>query len=218
MTGTTSTKAARTVSPEVRARYIAACITNYATADAAGKRAIRAALKSHMKACMAANDLTAFEWHTAINALPSKVSLDKPAVDYGTELAVRIATLRAAADLLESGAVTPEGMPADTMPQAVEASWSAVRESANRLASAKITRSTDRNSIGDVIARAIEGQESGTFLSVADVRRMGAIEGYVPSDGAIAARLFPADNKACTVPGVTPAEATSNQPRGLIVN
>jgi hypothetical protein len=63
------------------------------------------------------------------------------------------------------------------------------RSAATKLASAKITRSGDRNPIAEVIVRAFEGLDVGTVLKVSEVARRGALGDYRPSGGAIVAHL-----------------------------
>lgn len=63
----------------------------------------------------------------------------------------------------------------------------------------------ERRDIGKHIAEAFAEVESGTFLTVAEIRNHKSAEygDNPPSAGAISARLFPANGK-CTVEGITP--------------
>lgn len=63
----------------------------------------------------------------------------------------------------------------------------------------------ERRDIAKHILNAFEGQESGTFLSIAEIKNTASTEygDASPSAGAISARLFPASGK-CTVEGITP--------------
>lgn len=64
-----------------------------------------------------------------------------------------------------------------------------------------------RRDIGKHISEAFEGVESGTFLTVAEIRKHESSEygKNSPSAGAISARLFPASGK-CTIEGITPGQ------------
>lgn len=65
----------------------------------------------------------------------------------------------------------------------------------------------ERHDIGEHIRQAFEGQESGTFLTVAEIRNFKSTEygDTPPSAGAISARLFPQSGK-CTLDFVTPGQ------------
>lgn len=63
----------------------------------------------------------------------------------------------------------------------------------------------ERHDIGKHIAEAFEGVESGTFLTIAEIRKHESSEygSNPPSAGAISARLFPKSGKV-SVEGITP--------------
>lgn len=65
----------------------------------------------------------------------------------------------------------------------------------------------ERRDIGKHIASAFAGVESGTFLTVAEIKKHKSDEygDSSPSAGAISARLFPKSGK-CTVEGITPSQ------------
>lgn len=67
----------------------------------------------------------------------------------------------------------------------------------------------ERRDVGKHILNAFEGVESGTFLTVAQIRATKSEEygDALPSAGAISARLFPqGDGTKCTVEGITPGQ------------
>lgn len=68
--------------------------------------------------------------------------------------------------------------------------------------------SGERHDIGEHIRQAFEGQASGTFLTVAEIRNFKSSEygDNPPSAGAISARLFPHSGK-CTLDFVKPGQA-----------
>lgn len=68
----------------------------------------------------------------------------------------------------------------------------------------------ERRNIAKHIDEAFAGQESGAFLSIAEIRNFTSEEygSDHPSPGAISARLFPKSGK-CTLEGVTPATSES---------
>lgn len=94
---------------------------------------------------------------------------------------------------------------------------SAVVKAAVKLATGKSARvggrsggstfTGERRDIGKHIAEAFEGEETGSFLTVAEIRKFKSEEygDNPPSAGAISARLFPTSGK-CTVEGVEPGQ------------
>lgn len=73
------------------------------------------------------------------------------------------------------------------------------------------TYSGPRRNVANHITSAFEGVESGTFLKISDIAAHKSEEygDSQPSSGAIAARLFPSNDKGCTIPGITPGEDAS---------
>lgn len=65
----------------------------------------------------------------------------------------------------------------------------------------------ERRDIAKHIAEAFEGVDSGTFMTIADIRKFVSAEygTNLPSAGAISARLFPSSGK-CTLDGVVPSQ------------
>jgi hypothetical protein len=117
MTSTTTTPAA-IVTPEDRAAAIVASIptpADYMAADRAGKAAIRTAVTAIVQAAIRPNGAGLAVAMTAQAALDAyaPAATSAPTVDYADRIAVRIATFRLAADLLESGAVMPTDLPDD---------------------------------------------------------------------------------------------------------
>lgn len=64
----------------------------------------------------------------------------------------------------------------------------------------------ERRDIGEHIRQAFADVDTGTFLTIAEIRNKKSTEygDNPPSAGAISARLFPGEGKKCTVPGVEP--------------
>jgi len=73
-----------------------------------------------------------------------------------------------------------------------------------------------RRDIGKHIAAAFEGIESGTFLTVAQIRKHHSDEygDELPSAGAVSARLFPRNNGKCTIEGITPGQLDGKGNKG----
>lgn len=67
----------------------------------------------------------------------------------------------------------------------------------------------DRRDIAKHIQEAFADKNDGDFLSVAEIRKFRSEEygDSQPSAGAISARLFPKDDKPCTVEGVRPGQS-----------
>jgi hypothetical protein len=193
--------------------YQVPSLAEYQAADGATKRSMRATAEKEMKAALMADqgDLAKEILLSLSTWAPAKAS---PAeIDWNGLVSVRIATLRAAADALESGlaqaAGTPEGFtyqPEDDQETEADETYLA------RLLAAKVGNSKAEG--GDWQERfdqAFEGLESGAFLRIQEIaNKVGLPQG----SGAIAARLFPGEGKVCTLKGYVPVEASADQPRG----
>ncbi len=191
---------------------VSGVIAAYNQADKAEKAKIRATLSAQMRSAIMAGDLQlAQAIMTAQNECKGNNNEPKAEVDFADVLAARIATLRAAADALESGKLVPAGFPDGFVFDG--RTGSADEETASKIATTKVTRtrSGERHSIEEVIERAFEGLESGATLKVSEIARRGAIEGYNPSQGAIAARI----NSKSGVVGYKVLERNANGPLRL---
>ncbi len=162
----------------------------YRSLDVKGKAKARAALSRikddairGMQFDLAQTAMTRLD-EIATSAPKVSVEIDAAAV-----IAQRVADLRTAASLLESGELAPEGLDVSAVDYSALPVVLSDAGAANKLATAKITRSTVRNKIDAVLERAFEGIEEGTFLTVAQIREAGKTAEYTPSDGAIRARL-----------------------------
>lgn len=229
MTTKTSTRSTKSTTTTDATPFVPtpdeATVEAYRAADQSGKAKIRASVqKSMVDATMALDGETAANWAATLGALTAKSSSPKVEIDPKQVIAQRVADLEHAVRLLRTGTVptdlTHEWAESDfvggfvTLPD-VEAD----AENATKIASQKLTRTDARRSIDGAVERAFEGLDSGSFLTVAEIRTrslVGGPEGYVPSDGAIAARLFPRNGGDCTLVGVVPTEADipAGTPRG----
>jgi hypothetical protein len=165
-------------------------VVTYRDLDAGDKARARAYAKSAVADAMRSGDFdTAKEVFDLAESLSTPVESAKVTVDPAVTVSNRIATLRYAADLLESGQVTPEGIDADTLGDLAEGT--ADEESAHKIAGAKITRSGVRRSIGAHVAQVFEGRPSGSALKVSEVANLRSEEygDSKPSSGAIAAHF-----------------------------
>lgn len=197
-----------------------AVVAHYRSLDKSTKATFLTGLKSDMKAAMGRLDPSAFDLNVTIEACTAKVASVREPVNASQFIADRVASLRLAAYLLESGQAAPTDLDVssvdftdlpDQTRELDEDGSDPIARAAREVASAKISRSTQRRSIQSVIDNAFADLESGDFLTVAEIRTKGQWTGYVPSDGAIAARLYPT-NKAnqptdCTLEGVEPVAA-----------
>lgn len=195
-----------------------ATVEAYRAADKSEKAKIRTRLSATVDSAIEALDLhTAADARATLAACVTAPKSESESVPVTLVVARRIATLRAAADAIESGHLVPEGLDADeidyeSLPDEVQKFWflpsgaalgqwtDEVRESASKMATAKITRSGDRHDIGEVIVRAFESQPVGTVLTVAQIRAAGSVEGYVPSPGAVANKIQSGHEMIALVP------------------
>lgn len=194
----------------------------YAAADQSGKAKIRSDVDKIMKSALRAVADDAGWVAVAVAAAAALASYGPstaPAVtvDWSAKIAGRVATLRYAADLLESGAVRPANVP-DSFTYEVpdESDWSAVdRSAAVTLAGARVGRSGRRGNVADHITEVLSEAGVGVRLTVSmianKITEAYPADGPRPSDGAVAARLF--GKSGCTVDGVEAFEATATQPR-----
>ena len=187
---------------------VLATVAEYLAADAKGKAAIRKAAEEAMRAAIVAQDteaaMAAMQARDGyVSARAAKAPVE---VNWDELVAGRIATLEAAIYRLRTGAF-------DGAPEGYRFEGDATKAPVDEAAMATLTkvRRASRRDLGAAIADVV----TGDFMTVAAIRRAitEATEGdYVPSDGAIAARLFA--EGGCTVPGVVAVEATTEAPRG----
>lgn len=192
---------------------VLASVADYMAADTKGKAAIRKAADDAVTAAIKAGGIDGLaaaqsamavrESYTTARATSTPVEIDWTAL-----VADRIATLNAAVERLVSGNFdgAPDGFVFDGSKSGT------VDESA--LAGLTKVRRSARRDLGSMI----ESVVTGDFQTVAQIRAaiVAATDGdYVPSDGAVAARLFPA-NGQCTLTGVAPVDATNESPRGAV--
>lgn len=187
----------------------------YRSGDAKVKGKIRSDLEKAFKAAVASaktieDMVRAQAIQTHLESLKSTKS-DKVTATPEEIVAARIANLRLAADLLESGTVRPDGIESvsvtDLAHEVAGRFVSGDLATATKIASAKITKSGPQHNVAEVIEHAFEGKSSGTFLTVAQI---AAASDY-PHQGAVAARLFPAKGD-CTVDGVVPGRRDESDP------
>lgn len=187
---------------------------DYAAASIADKAAARAAADAAVRDALKAGDLAGAQAAMALRESYAPAAAPKVEVNYGQLVAVRVASLRRAADLIESGQVRPAGVPddADLTPEPLSAVETAtVADLAQTMAAHKVARSVPtgpRSNVGAAIESWAASVEPGTFGSAGDIAR--AMD--LPSSGAVAARLFPRSGEACNVPGVTPVTPAQGFP------
>lgn len=101
---------------------------------------------------------------------------------------------------------------------------SALAQRALKLASGKVSKGSGgpkapftgvRHDIGKHILEAFADKADGDFLTVAQIVSFKSSEygTETPSPGAVSARLFPKSGK-CTLEGISPVDATGDQPKG----
>jgi hypothetical protein len=188
-------------------------VTTYAAADRAAKSAIRSACDSAMRDAIASGDIesaAAYMSHGKSLVTTPNTRTETPV---SVVIANRVRELRAAADMLAFGLVTPDGIDrsaydsADVRAAASDMSNRPNADAVSRIASARIGRAAHTNNVADIIVSALTNVPFGTVLTVAQIA--GTVPGL--SDGAVAARLFPAAGRDMTVPNVTPVDGP---PRG----
>ena len=178
----------------------------YRAATVAEKARLRADATTRLNDAVDALDMDAARAaRDAIKSWTDAVASAPVVVDYAAILSVRVATLRAAADAIESGRIVPAGVPAGT--SVAVGPFMADDDAAARIAGAKITRSTVRNNIADAIEQAFEDADAGTFMSCATIaKKMG-----LPSAGAVAARHDDWDHDT-----IRAVDATADRAKGYM--
>lgn len=143
------------------------------------------------------------------------------AIDYVALVASRVATLRLAADLIESGKVTPDGVDVATVDLSglADIAGTPNEELATKLATSRVSRrtGTDSHDTKAIIEHAFEQVDSGTFLSIAQIRSLGhestCCDTY-KGDGAIAAYMFPSGSPRDDIAGVQVVNMEAGRARG----
>lgn len=141
-------------------------------------------------------------------------------IDYPQLVANRRATLTLALRMLSTGLVVPTDVPTTDDDRPVTDGTTNVvgradRSAAIALASARVAP-TGRHNVGDGIATVVTDRFMTVREIAAAIGRLTPDDDYVPSDGAVAARLFPRTG-SCTIPGVTPVPAGNGRSsRGAI--
>lgn len=172
-----------------------------AQTDQKGRSAVRKQVEQARDAAMIAATSDPTKIAVAVSMIATLGALkvdsakaDRPEVPVEVKIAQRVAVLRLAAEMLATLQVTPEGLTFEGELPEVEVT-DELREAATKLAGSKITRSVDRHDIAQYIVRAFEAAEAdeacedSTQLTIAQVRRYGALEGYLASPGAIRSNL-----------------------------
>lgn len=211
-----------TINPAVSAaeKALAGDATEYRALDKKGKASVRKALRDVMTEALRKADFeTAQRYQKASDLLvaDNNNTASEP-TDYAQVVANRIATLRAAADLLANGTVVPDGFPTGDDAPSINYDSLPVPtvddDTVSAIATAKITRAVDRKSIQEVIDVAFAELEEGEFLTVQQICHAS---GHM-QPGAVAARLFPVnkdgDPRPTTLTGVVAVEATPDHPKG----
>jgi hypothetical protein len=186
----------------------------YAAATGPAKAAVKREAEAEMKSALLAGDFDRAKSLAEIVAGLAPAKPEKAPVDYRQLVADRVATLRAAAEALESGLVRPAGVP-DEVDLADLPEGKSDDETATKLAKSRIVRGY--NSIQAAVDRAFDGAESGTFLTCTEIANRGATEDYRPSPGAVAARTD-WDTLETTLEGVTPVNGDNGRGRGYVKN
>lgn len=180
----------------------------YLAATVADKARLRAKAEAGIKAAVDTLDMAAATVaKAALDAYLASGATTKAApVDYAALVAQRVADLRHAADLIESGLVRPSGVPDEAdLTRTVEGPIQADTEAATKLASAKVARSATRNDIQAAIIEAFEGLDSGDFLTCQEIANKQGL----PSSGAVAAR-----HEGWDVEGILAVPASGDRAKG----
>lgn len=177
-------------------------VDTYRDSDAKGKAKIRKSVNDLMiESMMKMDAVTARAYKIISDMLVSGSAKSSEKVDINRVVAERVATLRLAATMIESGVIVPDGVDTgeinhETILTMVDEIMSTDKtvdmiKAAEKVAATKITRSGDRHSVSDYITRAFADTTDGTFLTVAQIITRGAESGsdYRPSSGAVSACL-----------------------------
>lgn len=198
-------------------------MARYTSLDKSARARVRSAIEARSRSTLQkATDLDGLAEAKRLVALHESLkasgsSTPKVEVDPAEIIATRIATLRLAADLLESGMVAPDGLEPvmfDPKERSEDYVGPVSYATAYDLATAKVTRTSPTHKVEDAMVAAFTGQPVGTFLTVAQVRSAWvAAGGPDKSDGRISARLFA--ESGCTLANVEPVPATATTPKGV---
>jgi hypothetical protein len=165
--------------------------------DGKARAAVRKAVETARDTALRSLDIQAgLNALATLEALKVDQAAKAESVPAHVKLGLRIRSLEEAVTVLRSGKVRPEGL--DEVDTEALAAFLAepltdehmvvVVESASKLASAKITRSTESTPSAEYIVRAFDGCEPGTVKTAAQVRRDGKTEDVpLKSPGAIRA-------------------------------
>lgn len=159
----------------------------YLAATVADKARLRAKAEAGIKAAIDNLDLeAAAAAKAALDAyLASGATKAAAPTDYAALVAQRVANLRHAADLIESGLVRPTGVPEEAdLTRTVEGPIQADTEAATKLAEASVARSSVRSDIQAAIVEAFADLPSGSFLTSQQIANKQGL----PSSGAVSAR------------------------------
>jgi uncharacterized protein (DUF2267 family) len=200
---------------------LAATVTDgYAASDRAMKAKVRTEIDRRMKAAVAALDIeTAKTWMDALARCTTERAT-APQQTPAEIIAARVAALHTAADMLQHGAVAPNGWegeyPSSDDIAKATVDQDAVNRAAERLATMKITRTAQRRGVEAHVFQVLsEHAKNGETMTVREIaaQRSDEYPNGDCSDGAIAARLFPSKGE-CTFDGIAPVERTNDAPRG----
>ena len=199
----------------------------FATADGPTKRAVKINVEKSIKDALRAKEYeVAGDLQDVLDAMIDfKITKASTEVDVTALLADKINSFQVATLMLATFGA-PDGSEVDMERLLVlideePASESAVLAGIALAESVKITRTARSESRVDLaahVAEVISAHESGTFLKISEVAKVSteAAPNGLPSQGALAARLFPTSGD-CTLAGVEPVAATSTSPKGLRV-
>jgi len=161
----------------------------YGDADRSGKARIRASVADLRDAAIESGDLIRAMVYVNLSKTLKSDSSKKSEIDPNVWVVARVATLRLAADLLESGAYGPTAgtvtaQPLDENGQIVLSAQ--IIADATIMASQAIV--TKRGDVPDFIAFAMNNLEADVWHKVSAIGRIDQ-NGYSPSSGAISASI-----------------------------
>lgn len=190
--------------------YTIPTLADYQAADGATKRKMQSEATKEMKSALMADNGDLAKAIMLAQATWTPAKKEAVETDWNALVARRIASLRALADGIESGAIvatgTPEGFTFDeskvTAP--VNSDDFEVSKLNLRVGNSKAAASDLQAAFDEVFA----DREVGDFLTCQEITNLAGL----PSSGAVAARLFA--TSGCTLTGVTPVPATATTARG----
>jgi hypothetical protein len=200
---TTDSGAATVVATNVT---LESAVSLYVEGNSADRGIVRKTVNANMLAALKSGDLaTAQGWAAVLPQLRVTRESTAATVNPADVLNDRIVTLFRAVQYLAYGDCVPDGLDVSEVDYArfaplfegmreladkVELSLTGDEsDAAQKIASARITKSVEKHDIGEVVRRAFDAAPDRDTLKPTEIAKLGATEDYRPGTGAISARF-----------------------------